>query len=197
MLSWRGECALLKKKVNLWCNPAPKDGVHSSSPNVLVCAPPLVNFVADIVLCSFPFFFLHWGNWQRKVFRLNSIRRATMTETSFNKHVSIFSSAFAHSKCLSKLSVLPKSWFFFSGTCDKPLEPLEPVRWLTDKIAIKGKNRDICNISFLKQNAKNNPSDSSFVLIFELIYILIVWCIRRYHESNFFLDLSKLPAWSS
>ena len=52
--------------------------------------------------------------------------------------------------------------------------PLEPVGWLTDKIAIKGKNRDICNIIFLKQNAKNNPSDSSFVLIFELIYILIV-----------------------
>ena len=51
---------------------------------------------------------------------------------------------------------------------------LEPVGWLTDKIAIKGKNRDICNISFFKQNAKNNPSDSSFVLIFELIYILIV-----------------------
>ena len=93
--------------------------------------------------CSvFVSFFLHWGNWQRNVFRLNSIRRATMTETSFNNHINTFSSAFA-------------------------------------------------------QNAKNNPSDSSFVLIFELIYILIVWCIRRYHESNFFLDLSKLPAWSS
>ena len=72
--------------------------------------------------CSvFVSFFLHWGNWQRKVFRLNNIRRATMTETSFNKHISIFSSAFAHSKCVSKLSVLPKSWLFFSGTCDKPL----------------------------------------------------------------------------
>ena len=72
--------------------------------------------------CSvFVSFFLHWGNWQRNLFRLNSIRRATMTETSFNNHINTFSSAFAHSKCESKLSVVPKSWFFFSGTCDKPL----------------------------------------------------------------------------
>ena len=66
---------------------------------------------------------------------------------------------------------------FFHKAKNNPFladRPLEPVGWLTDKIAIKGKNRDICNIIFLKQNAKNNPSDSSFVLIFELIYILIV-----------------------
>ena len=120
MLSWRGECALLKKKVNPWCNPPPEDGAHSSSPNVLVCAPPLVNFVADIVLCSFPFF-LHWGNWQRKVFRLNNIRRATMTDTSFNKQINTSSLAFAHSKCVSKLSVVPNSWFLFSETRERDI----------------------------------------------------------------------------
>ena len=38
-----------------------------------------------------------------------------------NNHINTFSSAFVHPKCVSKLSVLPKSWFFFSGTCDKPL----------------------------------------------------------------------------
>ena len=82
--------------------------------------------------CSvFVSFFLHWGNWQRKVFRLNSIRRATMTENSFNKHISIFSSAFAHSKCVSKLSVLPKSRFFFP----------EPVTSLLYEIAV------ICDIT--------------------------------------------------
>ena len=157
-----------KKKVNLWCNSPPEDGAHSSSPNVLVCAPPLVNFVADIVLCSFPFY-LHWGNWQRKVFRLNNIRRATMTDTSFNKHINTSSLAFAHSKCVSKLSVVPNSWFLFSETRDEPLvwnsskrqierhlwyhfftkrktilfflanRPLEPVWWLTEKLVIKGR----------------------------------------------------------
>ena len=80
--------------------------------------------------CSvFVSFFLHWGNWQRKVFRLKSIRRATMTETSFNKHINTFLSAFAHSKCESKLSVVPKSWFFFP----------EPVTSLLYEIAVRGK----------------------------------------------------------
>ena len=120
--------------------------------------------------CSvFISFFLHWGNWQRKVFRLHSIRRATMTDTSFNKHINTSSLAFAHSKCVCKLSVVPKSWFLFSKTRDEPLlwnsskrqierhlwyhfftkrktilffltnRPLEPVWWLTEKIAIKGR----------------------------------------------------------
>ena len=44
-----------EKKVNISCNPPPKDGVHNSSTNVFVCVPPLVNFVVDIVLKSFPF----------------------------------------------------------------------------------------------------------------------------------------------
>ena len=94
--------------------------------------------------------------------------------------------------------------FFFSGTCDVPLiwnsskrqierhllyhffhkaknnhfladRLLEPVGWLMDKIAIKGKKIETSVISvFLNQNAINNPSDLSFFLTFGLIYILIV-----------------------
>ena len=56
--------------------------------------------------------------------------------------------------------------------------PLEPVECLTDKIAIKGKNRSEINKSvisvFFNQNAIKNPLDSSFFFIFKLIYILIV-----------------------
>ena len=43
-----------------------------------------------------------------------------------------------------------------------------------NKQAIKRKNEDICNVSFFNQNMINNPSYLSFLLIFELIYILIV-----------------------
>ena len=39
-----------EKKVNISCNPPPKDGVHDSSTIVFVCVPPLVKFVVDIVL---------------------------------------------------------------------------------------------------------------------------------------------------
>ena len=39
-----------EKKVNISCNPPPKDGVHNSSTKVFVCVPLLVNFVVDIVL---------------------------------------------------------------------------------------------------------------------------------------------------
>ena len=103
--------------------------------------------------------------------------------------------------------------FFLSGTCDEPLvwnsskrqterqlwyhfygaknnlfsadRPLEHVGWLTDEIAVKGKNRDIVTSVFLNQNAINNPSDSSYFLIFELIHVFMVWCIWRFHESKF------------
>ena len=51
---------------------------------------------------------------------------------------------------------------------------LEPVGWLTDKIAIKGKIETSVISVFFNENGINNPSDSSFFLIFELIYILIV-----------------------
>ena len=43
---------------------------------------------------------------------------------------------------------------FFHKAKNNPFladRPLEPVGWLTDKIAIKGKNRDICNIIFFKK----------------------------------------------
>ena len=46
---WR-RMSTAEKKVNLWYNPPPKDGVHKSSSNVFVCVPPLVNFFAAIVL---------------------------------------------------------------------------------------------------------------------------------------------------
>ena len=51
---------------------------------------------------------------------------------------------------------------------------LEPVGCLTDEIAIKEKIETSVISVFINQNAINNPSDSSFFLIFELIYILIV-----------------------
>ena len=107
------------EKVNLWCNPLAKDGVHSSSTNVFMCSTPSELCCRH---CSvFVSFSLYWGNWQQEMFRLNSIHRATMTEISFNKHIKTSSSAFAHSKCVNKLSVVPRIWFLFSGTCDEPL----------------------------------------------------------------------------
>ena len=91
--------------------------------------------------------------------------------------------------------------FFLSGTCDEPLvwnsskrqterqlwyhfygaknnlfsadRPLEHVGWLTDKIAVKGKNRDICNISF--SQSKCDKQSLRFKLLFN------IWIHSRFH----------------
>ena len=124
-----------------------------------------------------------------------------MTETSFNKHIKTFSSAFAHSKYVSKLFVVPKSWFLFirnlwwalyeiaargkqRDKCDiifmgrkttffSADRPLEHVGWLTDEIAVKGKNRDICHISF--SQSKCDKQSLRFKLLFN------IWIHSRFH----------------
>ena len=138
--------------------------------------------------CSvFVSFSLYWGNWQQEMFRLNNIHRATMTEISFNKHIKTSSSAFAHSKCVSKLSVVPRIWFLFSGTCD------EPLLWNSSKRQIE---RHLWHHFF---KSKCDKQSLRFKLLFNIWINLHFdsWCIRRYHESNFFFDHSKLPAWFS
>ena len=83
-------------------------GVDNSSSNSFVRVPPQVNFVADIVLYSFPFSCAEATDNEKNL-SFKQHTPSTMTETFFNKHITTSSSASAHSKYVSKLSVAPKS----------------------------------------------------------------------------------------
>ena len=70
-----------------------------------------------------------------------------------------------------------KQSFFLAG------RPLEPVGCLTDEIAIKIKNRDICNISFLK--LKCDKQSLRFKLLFNI-------CINLHFNSLMHKEMSRV-----